>query len=202
MSKTKQKWQEYECVWGNSRASGNDLLLLLVLVKFRQDGGMWATKEKLALLMRCNVDTVDRCLKRLKALGELDWDKGSNHSKKANFYRIYLPGLDGNTPLISPRNSSEIPPETHGKYPRNITPLNIKEIERKEMLSVFDKSEDGSLMVWLSKNYSIPDRLLAEQLSLFADSWICRREQSEESRLAQWWIWFDKFAASQAGRGN
>lgn len=196
------KWRDYEAVWGNSRASGNDLLLLLTLVKFRQDEGMYATKETLAQLMRCNVDTVDRCLKRLKALGELDWDRGSSHSRKANLYRIYLPGLDEDTPLNSPRNSREIPPETHGKYPRNITPLNIKEIERKEMLSVFDKSEDGLLMVWLSKNYSIPDRLLAEQLSLFADSWVCRREQSEESRLVQWWIWFDKFAASQAGRGN
>ena len=150
MSKTKQKWQEYECVWGNSRASGNDLLLLLVLVKFRQDGGMWATKEKLALLMRCNVDTVDRCLKRLKALGELDWDKGSNHSRKANFYRIYLPGLDENTPLNSPRNSQEIPPETHGEYPRNITPLNIKEIELKEGSFVFDSNPDSAFgkYVW------------------------------------------------------
>jgi hypothetical protein len=147
------KWKDYEAVWGNSQASGNDLLLLLTLVKFRQDEGMYATKETLAQFMRCNVDTVDRCLKRLKALGELDWDRGSSHSRKANLYRIYLPGLDENTPLNSPRNSQEIPPETHGEHPRNITPLNIKEIENKEALMVFDSNPDSPFgkHVWLKR---------------------------------------------------
>ena len=132
------KFEDYEVIWKHSQATGNDLLLLLALVKYRQPAGMYATKETLAGLMRCNVDTVDRSLKRLKALGELIWDKGSSHSKRANRYFILLPGLDldpNNTPRISPRisprNSQEIPLEFQEEYPLNITPLNIKETEMK-----------------------------------------------------------------------
>ena len=126
------KWQDYESVWEHSHASGNDLLLLLVLVKFRQSK-TFVTKETIALKMRCNVDTVDRCLKRLKNLGELEWDKGSAKSQRANSYRILLPGLDLDTPANSPRNSSAIPLETHSEYPRNITPPNIK----KQNLNIY-----------------------------------------------------------------
>ena len=128
------KWQDYESVWQNSEATGNDLLLLLALVKFRTKGVMHPTKETLAVLMNCNVDTVERSLKRLKRLGEVTWVRGSNRSKKANSYLILLPGLDKDTPADSPANSPKIPPQTHGKYPRNITPLNIKEIVVKGKL--------------------------------------------------------------------
>ena len=127
MSK-RYKYEDYEAVWQHSKASGNDLLLLLALVKFRQPSGMYVTKETLAVTLNCNVDTVDRSLKRLKVLGELVWDKGSDFSKRANKYQILLPGLDLNTPanspLVSTANSSGIPPQTQGEYPRNITPLN------------------------------------------------------------------------------
>ena len=77
------KFEDYEAVWQNSAASGNDLLILLALVKFRQPKGMYATRETLAELLKCNVDTVDRSLKRLKELGELEWVKGSDKSKRA-----------------------------------------------------------------------------------------------------------------------
>jgi len=60
------KFEDYEAVWQNSQASGNDLLILLALVKFRQPKGMYATRETLAELLKCNVDTVDRSLRRLK----------------------------------------------------------------------------------------------------------------------------------------
>jgi len=127
MSK-RYKYEDYEAVWQHSKASGNDLLLLLALVKFRQPSGMYVTKETLAATLNCNVDTVDRSLKRLKILGELVWDKGSDFSKRANKYQILLPGLDLNTPanspLVSTANSSLIPPQNHEEYPRNITPLN------------------------------------------------------------------------------
>lgn len=128
------KWEDYESVWQNSQATGNDLLLLLALVKFRTKGVMHPTKETLAGLMNCNVDTVERSLKRLKRLGEVTWVRGSNRSKKANSYLILLPGLDKNTPADSPANSPKIPPQTHEKYPRNIAPLNIKEIVVKGKL--------------------------------------------------------------------
>lgn len=111
------KFEDYEAVWQNSQASGNDLLILLALVKFRQPKGMYATRETLAELLKCNVDTVDRSLKRLKELGELDWVKGSDRSKRANRYAILLDGLDKNTPQTRP----EFHPETHRKYPPNFT---------------------------------------------------------------------------------
>lgn len=129
------KFEDYEVVWFHSQAQGNDLLLLLALVKFRQAKGMYATKETLAATMNCNVDTVDRSLKRLKDLGELEWDKGSSVSKRANRYRILLPGLDLHTPADSTADStadsSAIPPQTAVLYPRKLTPLNRNETEMK-----------------------------------------------------------------------
>lgn len=153
MSK-RYKFQDYEAVWQHSQATGNDLLLLLALVKFRQVKGMYATKETLAEVMNCNVDTVDRSLKRLKALGELSWDKGSKVSRRANSYQINLPGLDADTPANSPRISplisQEIPPQTHDLYPRNITPPNSNETERnsREQISLFSECLSVDVRVW------------------------------------------------------
>lgn len=193
------KYEDYEVIWRNSKASGNDLLLLLALVKFRQPAGMYATKETLALLIRCNVDTVDRSLKRLKALGELTWDKGSNLSKRANRYQILLDGLDLDTPLNSPRNSQEIPPETHGEYPRNITPLNRNETEMKlkQEISVFDSTRFGVLHM-RSCDVSGLSPLKVELLLLqFASSFECKSAYTEKVRLDRWWAYLSK-AASQA----
>jgi len=45
------KYEDYEVIWKHSKASGNDLLLLLSLVKYRQPAGMYATKETIAGLV-------------------------------------------------------------------------------------------------------------------------------------------------------
>ena len=148
------KFEDYEVVWQHSQASGNDLLLLLALVKFRQVKGMYVTKETLAEVMNCNVDTVDRSLKRLKVLGELSWDKGSKVSKRANSYQILLPGLDDDTPANSPRNSPlishEIPPQTQVLYPRKLTPPNSNETERnsREQNSLLLECLNVDVRVW------------------------------------------------------
>lgn len=201
------KYEEYEAIWQHSQATGNDLLLLLALVKFRQPKGMYATKETLASLMRCNVDTVDRSLKRLRSLGELTWDKGSNLSKRANRYQILLPGLDfdpNNIPLVStansPRISREIPLESHGEYPRKFTPLNSNEteIKHREEVKVFDASRFSVLHLVSIKVSGLSPLVVEELLNTFSRSYECRSAYTDKVRLDRWWAYLDKFAASQA----
>jgi len=201
------KFEDYEVIWKYSKAQGNDLLLLLALVKFRQPAGMYATKETLANLLRCNVDTVDRSLKRLKALGELSWDKGSSYSKRANRYFILLKGLDydpNNIPLISPRNSprnsQEIPPESHGEYPRKFTPLNSNETELniKEEIVVFDATMFGKLHLRSCDVSVLPPLKVYDLLQMFASSYESSSAYTDKVRLDRWWAYLSKFAASQS----
>ena len=203
------KYEDYEVIWKHSQASGNDLLLLLALVKYRQPAGMYATKETIANLMRCNADTVDRCLKRLKELRELTWDKGSDKSRRANRYYILLPGLDldaNNTPLISPRNSprnsQKIPPQFQGEYPRNITPLNIKETEMKVKpeINVFDASKFSVLHLRSCDVSALPPLQVFELLQAFASSYECSSAYTEKVRLDRWWAYLNKAASQSEGK--
>ena len=193
------KWEDYESVWQNSQATGNDLLLLLALVKFRTKGVMHPTKETLAGLMNCNVDTVERSLKRLKRLGEVTWVRGSNRSKKANSYLILLPGLDKDTPADSPANSPKIPPQTHEIYPRNIAPLNIKEIVVKEKadIRVFDSSAFGVLHMRSCDVSLLPPLMVQELLQEFANSYACSSAFTEQVRLDRWWAFLGKAAVRE-----
>jgi len=201
------KFEDYEAVWQNSQASGNDLLILLALVKFRQPKGMYATRETLAELLKCNVDTVDRSLKRLKELGELDWVKGSDRSKRANRYAILLDGLDKNTPRnsprISPRNSQEIPPEFHEKYPVNITPLNSNETEGNSIKQkdVFDSTRFSPFMMRSCDRVAgvLSPLQVSDLLISFANSYDCQSAYTDEIRVARWWKCLDA-AATQAER--
>lgn len=201
------KFEDYESVWHGSAATGNDLLLLLALVKYRQPAGMYATKETLAELMNCNVDTIDRSLKRLKVLGELTWDKGSSHSKRANRYYINLRGLDRNTPanspLISPLISQEIPTQTHEEYPRNITPLNSNETElniTKKKL-VFDSTFASQFMMKSCDRVAgvLSPLQVSDLLNSFVGSYDCTSAYTDDLRVTRFWTLLDK-AASQAER--
>jgi hypothetical protein len=197
----KYKFEDYEAVWQNSQASGNDLLLLLALVKFRQPKGMFATRETLAMMLRCNVDTVDRSLKRLKALGELVWDKGSNHSKRANRYFILLPGLDAqiNSPLNASRNSQEIALDSHIESPLNIAPLNSNEtvVKRIQGIDAFDSRRFSDLHLASIEVSGLAPLRVEELLVNFSDSWECRKAYTEKVRLDRWWDFLAKFSASQ-----
>jgi hypothetical protein len=201
------KFEDYEAVWQGSQASGNDLLLLLALVKFRQPKGMYATKETLAELMNCNVDTVDRSLKRLKQLGELDWVKGSDRAKRANRYAILLPGLDKNTPANSPRNSplisQEIPPQTHEEYPRKFTPLNSIETEGNSIREkvVFDSAFASPFMMRACDRVAgvLSPLQVSDLLVSYSASYDCSSAYTDDVRVARFWAYLDK-AASRAER--
>lgn len=128
------KYQDYEVIWKLSKATGSDRLLLLALVKFRQPlRGMAVTKATLAKTMNCSLDTVDRCLKRLKDLGELVWDTGSSASNRANRYYILLEGLDFVT-----ADCTLDPPQIAETIPRSLHPLNSNETEVKDIEVSFD----------------------------------------------------------------
>ena len=191
------KWQDYEAVWEHSKASGNDLLLLLTLIKFRQSK-TFATKETIAGKMRCNVDTVDRCLRRLQRLGELEWDKGSARSHKANSYRILLPGLDVDTPLVSTAvltaNSSRIPPYSHPKYPRNITPPNIS----KQNLNIYIENMMFDDEAWRELTRVIAEQKgftvlqVAEVLARFKGSQGYLQAKNDREKCWRWFNWLLK----------
>lgn len=183
------KYQDYEAVWRYSQASGNDLLLLLALVKFRGKDGMHPSRETLATLMRCNTDTVDRCLKRLKASGELVWDKGSDHSKKANRYLILLPELDFD-PRNSTRNSQNMTPDSQGKLPPNITPLNSNETEMKyrdEIEFDFSPGSDCFIMsVQLRDDLTVQQILDAKNRFMSHPSYLTASGVQVMSRWISW----------------
>ena len=60
-------------VWENSKASGNDLLVLLAIADEANDEGKNAfpSVRRIARKARCHTETVSECTKRLEALGEL-----------------------------------------------------------------------------------------------------------------------------------
>lgn len=193
---SKSKWQEYEAVWQHSQAQGNDLLLLLALAKLRQGSVMYATKETLAELLNCSVDTVDRSLKRLKRLGELSWVKGSSHSKRANRYQILLPGLDAVSGAVSSADSSFIPPQSAPLYPRSLPPLNSNETVVKEEITVFDSSFGGLVMMRSCDRVAgvLAPLQVWELLQAFDVSHACVSAFNDKIRLERWFEYLDKAA--------
>jgi hypothetical protein len=82
-------YNEMDKVWDNSQASKTDKLVLLAIARRYKPGvGAWPSQDYLAKI--CGVDgrSIRNSIRRLEALGELKWVKGSNLSKKANLYWI------------------------------------------------------------------------------------------------------------------
>lgn len=186
----KYKYQDYEAVWQGSQAQGNDLLLLLALVKFRQPAGMYATKETLAELMNCSVDTVERSLKRLKDSGELVWVKGNNFTRRANRYFILLPNLDKDTPAVSTAICGNEPLQSAVLYPRNLPPLNSNETEMKYIEDMKFDFVPGSdcfrLSVQLRDDLSVQQILDAKERFMLHPSF---KLASEGQVVSRWFAW-------------
>jgi hypothetical protein len=162
---------------------------------------MYATKETLAELLNCSVDTVDRSLKRLKRLGELSWVKGSSHSKRANRYQILLPGLDAHSPADSPADSSFIPPQSAPLYPRSLPPLNSNETVVKEEIIVFECVQFGVLHLRSCDVSGLAPLQVWGLMQVFDCSFESRSAYTEKVRLDRWWAYLSK-AASQAEGEN
>jgi hypothetical protein len=179
------KYQDYEVIWRHSKATGSDRLLLLALVKYRQPlRGMSVTKDTLATTMNCSLDTVDRCLRRLKDLGELVWDTGSSASKRANRYYILLEGLDFVT-----ADCTSIPPQIAVEYPRRLHPLNSNETEVKDIEISFDFS-NGSECFKLSLGWR-PDLSVLQILDA-RDRFVAHKSYllAEDSQvMSRWQAW-------------
>lgn len=180
------KYQDYEVIWKKSKATGSDRLLLLALVKFRQPlRGMAVTKDTLAKTMNCSLDTVDRCLKRLKDLGELTWDTGSSASNRANRYYILLEGLDfvtADCPLD--------PPQIAENTPRRLPPLNSNETEYKDIDFIEFDFSAGSQCFRLSLDWR-PDLSVLQILDA-RDRFVAHKSylMAEASQvMSRWHAW-------------
>lgn len=180
------KYQDYEVIWKRSQATGSDRLLLLALVKFRQPlRGMSVTKATLAKTMNCSLDTVDRCLKRLKDLGELVWDTGSSASNRANRYYILLEGLDFVTADCTPDT-----PQIAETTPRRLHPLNSNETEVKDIGQVSFDFTYGSQCFKLSLGWR-PD-LSVLQIIDARDRFVAHKSfllASEGQVMSRWHAW-------------
>lgn len=108
-------YNEMDKVWDKSQANKTDKLVLLAIARRYKPGvGAWPSQDYLAKM--CGVDnrSIRNSIRRLEALGELKWVKGSNLSKKANLYWIACiettktsAELSAETSVISAKTSAE-----------------------------------------------------------------------------------------------
>ena len=79
-------------VWEHSRTIGNDRLLLLAIADRASDEGMdaWPSIKTLAKKTKLHERTVQRCLKNIEALGELE----IRHSEGAHGTNVYIVRMD------------------------------------------------------------------------------------------------------------
>jgi DNA-binding transcriptional MocR family regulator len=101
-------------VWENSRATGNAFVVLLKIADNCDDDGRnaWPSVATLARYCRCSESTVQRALRELEALGELEIAQqmggpraGSRYAP--NRYRVLVEGCQIDTPQLSPGVSKE-----------------------------------------------------------------------------------------------
>ena len=91
-------------VWEHSRATGNALLVLLKIADNCDDDGRnaWPSLPSLARYCRCSVSTVQRSIRELEDLGELEVVRRGGGPKPGtryapNLYRVYPQGGQSDT---------------------------------------------------------------------------------------------------------
>jgi DNA-binding transcriptional MocR family regulator len=117
-------------VWEHSRATGNTLLVLLKIADNCDDQGKnaWPSLPSLARYCRCSISTIQRSVKELQALGELEVvvrgggpKPGTRYSP--NLYQVYPQGGQIDTPQ---RGSSLVKfgiESGHERPPRLVTAM-------------------------------------------------------------------------------
>jgi len=79
--------------WHHSKATGNDLLVLMAIANYISDEGAWPRIQTIAKDARVSERSVYRHLDNLKALGEIDWETKGGSGKgiyKSNRYWLRL----------------------------------------------------------------------------------------------------------------
>ena len=193
-------YNEMDKVWDKSQAKKTDKLVLLAIARRYKPGvGAWPSQSHLAKI--CGVDkrSVSNSIKRLEALGELTWVRGSNLSKKANLY--FLTAVEGEKsstdfkqklPVKDTKTSTENDKNFHllNKELNNL--LNAEKV-------VFDSTFQSPFMKQVFDRVEgvLPPFQVVELIEGFAESHACLSAYTDEVRLTRFYALLDS-AASQA----
>lgn len=83
----------HSVVFHHSKATGNDLLVLVAIANYISDDGAWPKIETIAKYARTSARQVHRSLNSLRDLGEIDWVTGGGQGQgvyRPNLYRLLL----------------------------------------------------------------------------------------------------------------
>jgi len=83
----------HSVVFHHSKATGNDLLVLVAIANYISDDGAWPKVDTIAKYARTSPRQVHRSLNALRELGEVDWVTGGGQGQgvyRPNLYRLLL----------------------------------------------------------------------------------------------------------------
>jgi len=185
-------YREMDLVWDNSQASKTDKLVLLAIARRYKVGvGAWPSQDYLAKV--CGVDnrSIRNSIRRLEALGELRWVKGSNLSQKANLYWISCIETTKTSGDLMTKTSA-ISAKTSGENDKNFRLL-YKQLNKldKQEINKFE-SKDFTQLFWKSCDVSgfapLQVQVLLKQ---FEQSFECSSAYTEKVRLERWWTFLN-----------
>ena len=194
-------YSEMDKVWDKSQASKTDKLVLLAIARRYKPGvGAWPSQDYLAKI--CGVDnrSIRNSIRRLEALGELKWVKGSNLSKKANLYWIACIETTKTSAELDTKTSAKSA-KTSAETDKNFRLLNKELNTLNTEKVVFDSTRFSPLMMRSCDRVAgiLTPLQVSDLLTGFAGSYDCVSAYTDEIRIARWYALLDK-AASQAER--
>lgn len=83
----------HSVVFHHSKATGNDLLVLVAIANYISDDGAWPKVDTIAKYARTSTRQVHRSLNSLRELGEIDWVTGGGQGQgvyRPNLYQLLL----------------------------------------------------------------------------------------------------------------
>jgi len=185
-------YNEMDKVWDNSQASKTDKLVLLAIARrYKQGVGAWPSQAYLAKI--CGVDSrsIRNSIRRLEALGELKWVKGSNLSKKANLYWIACVETT-KTSAIPVTETSAISAKTSAQNDKNFRLLN-KQINKVNKERFFDfLSNFPNMTVDEAKVYRAYTRAIREK-NASEDLLVTASQSNREMLEPDAWLNFEKW---------
>jgi hypothetical protein len=184
-------YNEMDKVWDKSQATKTDKLVLLAIARRYKPGvGAWPSQDYLSKI--CGVDSrsIRNSIRRLEALGELKWVKGSNLSKKANLYWITCIETT-KTSAISVTETSAISAKTSAENDKNFRLLN-KQINKVNEERFFDfLGNFPNMTVDESKVYRAWTKALLKNTS--EDLLVTASQANREMLEPDAWLNFEKW---------